>query len=84
MAEISTEIVHTIREFGKCLGSFRPLLMLRESYLWLSAHLPFDRTFPESYPEFLTKDDLAEGYIKWTKKYGVVSRNLGFVTRHLY
>ncbi|PVH73674.1 FAD/NAD(P)-binding domain-containing protein [Cadophora sp. DSE1049] len=35
------------------------------------AHLPFDRTFPERYPEFLTKDDLAEGYINWTKKYGI-------------
>ncbi|KAI8686853.1 hypothetical protein LRP88_14958 [Fusarium phalaenopsidis] len=35
------------------------------------AHLPFDRTFGEDYPEFLTKDDLANGYAKWTAKYGI-------------
>lgn len=35
------------------------------------AHLPFNRTFPNSYQEFLTKDDLAQGYIDWARKYGI-------------
>lgn len=35
------------------------------------AHLPFERTFPEIYPEWLAKDDLAEGYQNWVKKYGI-------------
>lgn len=36
------------------------------------AHLPFDRTFPEGkYQEFLTKDDLAQGYQDWCTKFGI-------------
>ncbi|KAH8652009.1 hypothetical protein BGZ61DRAFT_374837 [Ilyonectria robusta] len=35
------------------------------------AHLPFERTFPASYPEFLPKDDLASGYRKWASKYDI-------------
>ncbi|KAL3481715.1 flavin-containing monooxygenase [Aspergillus californicus] len=35
------------------------------------AHLPFERTFGDDYQEFLTKDDLADGYAQWTKKYGI-------------
>ena len=35
------------------------------------SHLPFDRTFPSSYQEFLTKDDLARGYRDWVKKYDI-------------
>ncbi|KPM39840.1 hypothetical protein AK830_g6729 [Neonectria ditissima] len=35
------------------------------------AHLPFDRTFPASYPEFLTKDNLASGYRNWATKYDI-------------
>lgn len=36
-----------------------------------SSHLPFDRTFPPSYPEFLTKDNLAQGYQDWVNKYDI-------------
>ncbi|KAK3901900.1 hypothetical protein C8A05DRAFT_44560 [Staphylotrichum tortipilum] len=36
-----------------------------------SSHLPFDRTFPESYPEYLTKNDLATGYSEWAKKFNI-------------
>ncbi|EXJ57737.1 uncharacterized protein A1O5_12527 [Cladophialophora psammophila CBS 110553] len=36
-----------------------------------SSHLPFDRTFPPHYPQYLTKDDLAQGYLDWAKKYGI-------------
>jgi thioredoxin reductase len=35
------------------------------------AHLPFDRTFPAHYQEWLTKDDLAQGYRDWTSKFGI-------------
>lgn len=34
-------------------------------------HLPFDRTFPLPYQEFLTKYDLAKGYKDWVEKFGV-------------
>ncbi|KIY01279.1 uncharacterized protein Z520_02831 [Fonsecaea multimorphosa CBS 102226] len=34
-------------------------------------HLPFDRTFPPHYPEYLTKDDLAQGYRDWAKKFRI-------------
>lgn len=83
MAKSSTTIVHTIREFGRCLNSCLLSIILGESYLRLLAHLPFGRTFPETYPEFLTKDHLAVGYINWTKKYGIVSSNLALVTQYL-
>lgn len=36
-----------------------------------SSHLPFDRTFSASYPEFLTKDDLAQGYQDWVNRYDI-------------
>jgi cation diffusion facilitator CzcD-associated flavoprotein CzcO len=35
------------------------------------AHLPFDRTFPAHYQEWLTKDDLAQGYRDWVSKFGI-------------
>lgn len=35
------------------------------------AHLPFDRTFPDHYQEYLTKDDLAQGYKNWVAKFGI-------------
>lgn len=35
------------------------------------AHLPFDRTFPDHYQEWLTKDDLAQGYKDWVAKFGI-------------
>ncbi|PVH98865.1 dimethylaniline monooxygenase (N-oxide forming) [Periconia macrospinosa] len=35
------------------------------------SHLPFDRTFGPSYPEYLGKDDLAEGHRAWAAKYGI-------------
>lgn len=34
-------------------------------------HLPFDRTFPLPYQEFLTKYDLARGYQNWIHKFGI-------------
>ncbi|CZR68760.1 related to flavin-containing monooxygenase [Phialocephala subalpina] len=35
------------------------------------AHLPFDRTFPSTYQQWLTKDDMARGYQDWAKKFGI-------------
>jgi thioredoxin reductase len=35
------------------------------------AHLPFDRTFPAHYQEWLTKDELAQGYRDWVFKFGI-------------
>lgn len=35
------------------------------------AHLPFGRTYGAEYPEFLTKDHLADGHQKWVKQYGI-------------
>lgn len=37
-----------------------------------SSHLPFERTFTPNYPEWLTKDDLADGFKAWSEKYGLV------------
>ncbi|OAL23978.1 hypothetical protein AYO22_06002 [Fonsecaea multimorphosa] len=34
-------------------------------------HLPFERTFDETYPLYLTKFDLARGYQQWVSKYGI-------------
>ncbi|THC87620.1 hypothetical protein EYZ11_012934 [Aspergillus tanneri] len=34
-------------------------------------HLPFERTFTEKYPKWLSKYDLAEGYQGWVDKYGI-------------
>ncbi|OQU93665.1 hypothetical protein CLAIMM_00145 [Cladophialophora immunda] len=34
-------------------------------------HLPFERTFDETYPLYLTKFDLARGYRQWASKYGI-------------
>ncbi|KAK5327269.1 hypothetical protein LTR93_002653 [Exophiala xenobiotica] len=42
-------------------------------YKSTKSHLPFDRTFPPHYPQYLSKDDLAQGYLDWAKKYGIVS-----------
>jgi thioredoxin reductase len=42
-------------------------------------HLPFDRTFPLPYQEFLTKYDLAKGYNDWVHKFGI-ERNIWFTT----
>lgn len=46
------------------------------------SHLPFDRTFPEkTFPrEWLTKDDLAEGYQNWVEKFRI---NIWLKTRLL-
>lgn len=35
------------------------------------AHLPFERTFGAQYQEYLTKDDVARGFIQWTKKFNI-------------
>ena len=35
------------------------------------SHLPFNRTFPSEYQEWLTKDDLARGYQDWVKKFDI-------------
>lgn len=32
------------------------------------AHLPYERTFDESYPEYLHKDDLAQAYARYVEK----------------
>ncbi|KAK5048976.1 hypothetical protein LTR84_005398 [Exophiala bonariae] len=42
-------------------------------------HLPFDRTFPLPYQEFLTKYDLAKGYKEWVAKFGI-EQNIWFKT----
>lgn len=42
-------------------------------------HLPFDRTFPLPYQEFLTKYDLARGYKDWVQKFGI-EQNIWFKT----
>lgn len=36
-----------------------------------SSHLPFNRTFPSHYPQYLGKDDLARGYSDWAHAYGI-------------
>ncbi|KAJ5174146.1 uncharacterized protein N7482_000023 [Penicillium canariense] len=41
------------------------------TYMSSKAHLPFERTFPASYNEYLTKNDLARGYQEWVAKYDV-------------
>ncbi|KAI9659393.1 MAG: hypothetical protein M1821_001651 [Bathelium mastoideum] len=35
------------------------------------SHLPFDRTFPDLYPEYLSSDDLAKGHRDWVSKYKI-------------
>ncbi|KIW87265.1 uncharacterized protein Z519_12168 [Cladophialophora bantiana CBS 173.52] len=35
------------------------------------SHLPFDRTFGPSYPEYLGKEDLAKGHLEWARKFGI-------------
>lgn len=35
------------------------------------SHMPFERTYGPSYPEFLGKDDIATGYCTWVEKYGI-------------
>ncbi|KAK5033316.1 hypothetical protein LTS07_003618 [Exophiala sideris] len=42
-------------------------------------HLPFDRTFPLPYQEFLTKYDLARGYKDWVEKFAI-DKNISFNT----
>lgn len=44
------------------------------------SHLPFDRTFPAPLPEWLTKDQLAEGYQNWVNKFDI---NIWLETRLL-
>jgi thioredoxin reductase len=39
------------------------------------AHLPFDRTFPSTCQEYLTKDDLATGHQAWVDRYGITVWN---------
>lgn len=34
-------------------------------------HLPYDRTWTDTSVEYLSKDDLADGYIKWAEKFGI-------------
>ncbi|KIW36784.1 uncharacterized protein PV06_11070 [Exophiala oligosperma] len=35
------------------------------------AHLPFERTFGPSYPEYLGKEHLADGHRDWARRYGI-------------
>lgn len=43
------------------------------------SHLPFDRTYDDSYQQFLTKYDIVKGYRSWVKKYGI-AKNIWFST----
>ncbi|OKL55661.1 hypothetical protein UA08_08967 [Talaromyces atroroseus] len=36
-----------------------------------SSHLPFERTFTPDYPQWLSKDDIADAFQAWSKKYGL-------------
>uniref|UniRef100_A0A093Y726 Putative indole-3-pyruvate monooxygenase YUCCA5 n=1 Tax=Talaromyces marneffei PM1 TaxID=1077442 RepID=A0A093Y726_TALMA len=36
-----------------------------------SSHLPFERTFTPDYPQWLTKDDLADAFKAWSERYGL-------------
>jgi hypothetical protein len=38
----------------------------------LAGHLPFYRTYDSSYPEFLTKGDIAKGHKDYVKRFGIV------------
>ncbi|EED23406.1 flavin-containing monooxygenase, putative [Talaromyces stipitatus ATCC 10500] len=38
-----------------------------------SSHLPFETTFTSDYPEWLTKDDLADAFKIWGDRYGITS-----------
>lgn len=60
------------------IRSYSSLLAYQNSNISI-AHLPFDRTFPDSYPQYLTKDDLAQGYADWAKKYDIVSTEINIV-----
>lgn len=46
--------------------------LARKSSLTSQAHLPFERTFTPQYQEFLSKDDLAEGYQTWASRFDIV------------
>ncbi|KAL2855944.1 hypothetical protein BJY01DRAFT_243125 [Aspergillus pseudoustus] len=35
------------------------------------AHLPFGRTFTPEYQEYLTKDDVAKGFVEWADKFDI-------------
>lgn len=35
------------------------------------SHLPFDRTFSDSFQQYLTKYDLAKGYKQWVRKFDI-------------
>ncbi|OAG42985.1 hypothetical protein AYO21_02936 [Fonsecaea monophora] len=37
----------------------------------LAGHLPFYRTYDDSYPEFLTKADIAKGHKDYVKRFGI-------------
>lgn len=50
-----------------------PTVQFENAVLIVPAHLPFERTFSSKYPEWLSKDDLAEGYRDWVAKHGIVS-----------
>ena len=71
-------IVHTTRESCKRGVSLRN----RSTSNCSTAHLPFDRTFPSTYPQYLTKDHLACGYSDWAKKFGIVRFTIHALSYH--
>jgi hypothetical protein len=42
--------------------------------LYCLAHLPFERTFDATYPEYLSREDLERGFQSWADKYNIVRR----------
>lgn len=54
--------------FGACVRVWRDRINLN-----CVGHLPFSRNFGPQYPEFLTKDHLADAHQEFVKKYGIVS-----------
>jgi hypothetical protein len=63
--------VHTIREFGEIQQFFKSPYRAK-TYNFI-AQLPFEKTFPDTFQEFLVKDELADAYARWVKKYDIVS-----------
>ncbi len=70
--QANSSSVHTVREFGNTPGSRLNRSQKADDYS--TAHLPYERTFPATYQEFLTKDDLAKGFREWQAKFNIVSK----------
>lgn len=67
---ISYVVIDSYKKIGDSWASRYDSARLHTSREY--AHLPFDRTFPEDkYQEFMTKDELAQGYQDWCAKFGI-------------